>query len=70
MFARNYLKYQEDQSSPALGTRCWQLIGLRHLFLFFSCGGAMHTGNKGVFIMYITFFSTIYGQKNCLVFSF
>ncbi len=21
MFARNYLKYQEDQSSPALGTK-------------------------------------------------
>ena len=40
----------------ALGTRCWQLIGLRHLFLFFSWGGAVQDGNKGVFIMYITFF--------------
>ena len=37
----------------ALGTRCWQLIDCG---TFFSCGGAMYTGDKGVFIMYITFF--------------
>lgn len=37
MFARNYLKYQEDQSSPALGTenemRC---IFLRYSAFYFN----------------------------------
>ena len=53
-----------------LGTKVLAINWIAAPFFVFSCGGLMHTGDKGVFIMYITFFSTIYGQKNCLVFSF
>ena len=39
-----------------LGTKVLAINWIAAPFFVFSCGGLMHTGDKGVFIMYITFF--------------